>query len=351
MLNYSFSFPTTYEFSPFFHSLLSVGSIPFRWQLLLEQAWSSRQQSSVMTIADSAIRSVLDLLLPKLERRLAARGSSPLIIGLSGLQGSGKSTWANTLSLALQRHHLKVVNVSIDDFYHNHETLVMLREKNPGNTQMRTRGPPGTHDEELASAFFSDLQAGKDVKVPAYDKSKFGGEGDRFPPDSWKNVSTDPPIDVVIFEGWCVGFRALQSREVEERWRRSRDEASEDLMNGQMLGRLALEHARTVNQNLRVYNNTFMKPDMFDFFVHLDTDNLRNVYQWRIDQEHKLIEAKGEGMSDQDVVEFVSGYMPSYELYLNKLNKEPVSKAGDGSCHIRVLLDVDRRVLSIKTLN
>jgi len=40
--------------------------------------------------------------------------------------------------------------------------------------------------------------------VPRYDKSAFGGAGDRAPEDTWPAVAG--PLDVVLFEGWMLGF-------------------------------------------------------------------------------------------------------------------------------------------------
>ena len=41
-----------------------------------------------------------------------------LILGLAGSQGSGKSTIAKILSIILkQQYNLKVLNISIDDYY------------------------------------------------------------------------------------------------------------------------------------------------------------------------------------------------------------------------------------------
>lgn len=72
---------------------------------------------------------------------------------------------------------------------------------------------------DLARRFFAALCAGEPTKVPQYDKSQFGGEGDRVPEDAWETVNDARPVQVVIFEGWCVGFRSLSAAEVEEKWR------------------------------------------------------------------------------------------------------------------------------------
>lgn len=70
-----------------------------------------------------------------------------------------------------------------------------------------------------------------------------------------------------------------------------------------------------------------------------------------MDQEHALKKVKGTGMTDDMVVQFVQGYMPAYELYLEKLQKEPfIPKTGQEDTQLRVVLNSDRKVISISTL-
>lgn len=41
-----------------------------------------------------------------------------------------------------------------------------------------------------------------------------------------------------------------------------------------------------------------MGPRHFDYLFHLDTDDLVNVYEWRVQQEHALWRMKNQGMTD-----------------------------------------------------
>jgi D-glycerate 3-kinase len=193
--------------------------------------------------------------------------------------------------------------------------------------------------------------------VPSFDKSRFNGEGDRVPIDQWERVTGNPPIDVVIFEGWSVGFQWLDGPELEKKWRRAKEANVSDDENERKgfsintLRNHPIAHLRVINENLRRYNKTFMNPDSFNYLVHLDTNNLANVYYWRMDQEHALKKVKGTGMTDDMVVQFVQGYMPAYELYLEKLQKEPfIPKTGQEDTQLRVVLNSDRKVISISTL-
>ena len=71
-----------------------------------------------------------------------------LLIGLSGSQGSGKSTIAKILKIILQTHYgLNVTCFSIDDFYKTfNERKKMSKTVHP---LFLTRGVPGTHDSKM----------------------------------------------------------------------------------------------------------------------------------------------------------------------------------------------------------
>ncbi|KAL0939954.1 d-glycerate 3-kinase [Colletotrichum truncatum] len=305
----------------------------------------------------SAVEAVLQHILPAVKAH-KAESSSPFILGLSGLQGSGKSTWAEALTQTLNtKHGINTRTLSLDDLYHDHDQLVALRDSNPGNGLLRTRGQPGTHDEELARRFFDDISQpskgnSESIKWPAFDKSLFSGEGGRVPVSQWDNVPRNPPLEVLIFEGWCLGFQPLSPEEVEQKWNNAKagsnsTSSEEDQLSTTTLASHDLEHLLLINKNLERYCKTFMGPWRFDAFLHLSTDRLVNVYHWRLDQERALREKKGAGMTDAQVIRFVQGYMPAYELYLDRLTQESFFSQ-EGKVHVRIILDSSRAVLSVE---
>ena len=77
----------------------------------------------------------------------------PLMIGLAGGQGSGKTTISSILTLILKNTlNLNVFKVSIDDFYKTRKDRKLLSiNKHP---LLMTRGVPGTHDINLMLKFF-----------------------------------------------------------------------------------------------------------------------------------------------------------------------------------------------------
>jgi D-glycerate 3-kinase len=87
-----------------------------------------------------------------------------------------------------------------------------------------------------------------------------------------------------------------------------------------------------------------MGPQHLDFLVHLDSDDLVNVYQWHIQQDHALRQRASESMSDEEVVRFGKRYMPAYELYPGQLRRgifrSGLSDSEKGQ--LRVVLGQDR---------
>jgi D-glycerate 3-kinase len=132
------------------------------------------------------------------QRRLAR----PIVVGLCGAQGSGKSTTAARLAARLGGAGLPTAVVSLDDFYLTlAQRHALARDVHP---LLITRGVPGTHDVALAQATITALlHAGADesVAAPAFDKTS----DDRAPLAEWPIHRG--PIAVVMLEGWCVGAR------------------------------------------------------------------------------------------------------------------------------------------------
>ncbi|KAF2642391.1 D-glycerate 3-kinase-like protein [Massarina eburnea CBS 473.64] len=297
-----------------------------------------------MSSLESNIRRALDILIPKIQA-LHKASSRPIILGITGLQGSGKSTWASLIvGLLASEYSLSAITVSLDDFYKTHDGLVARREQDAENKIYRTRGQPGTHDEQLAAQFFKELAEFKgdsELRIPSFDKSMFNGEGDRAPKDIWHGMKKKP--DVVVFEGWCVGFQPLARSDVEEKHKL----AIAGKLPVNTPAQHKLEHLLEVNESLERYCEAFMGPQHFDFMIHIDTNDLKNVYKWRLEQEHKLIAAKGTGMKDEEVKAFIDGYMPGYELYLEKLREGFFQEQGR---QVRVVLDADRAADKVEEL-
>src|SRR6478672_9594557 len=101
-----------------------------------------RDASTQHAYADAVVERVAALL-----TRRARTARRPLLIGLSGLQGSGKSTLSAQLTCTLNLSGVSAFAMSLDDFYLGRRDRARLaRDVHPLFT---TRGVPGTHDLEL----------------------------------------------------------------------------------------------------------------------------------------------------------------------------------------------------------
>lgn len=118
------------------------------------------------------------------------------IHGITGLQGTGKSTLAAQMAALAAERGKAVAVLSVDDAYLDHDERARLaRDVHP---LLATRGPPGTHDVALACRTLDALRAGEAVALPRFDKL-----GDRLLPESdWPRAG---PVDLVLFEGWFLG--------------------------------------------------------------------------------------------------------------------------------------------------
>ncbi|KAI9824099.1 MAG: hypothetical protein M1832_002169 [Thelocarpon impressellum] len=198
--------------------------------------------------------------------RLSGNTPPPFFLGLNGVQGAGKTTLVSTLCSTLRSppHNTPTLVFSIDDLYLTHDAQVALAAAHQDNELIQHRGQPGTHDVDLALSIFYSLYHRLPTAIPAYDKAAYDGQGERTDPATWVEVNRpdQQPIEVVIFEGWCVAFRSLDEAELRFRWeaaRRERDGLSR-------IWRHDFNHLSFVNDALRAYDGL---TDKLDALIHM----------------------------------------------------------------------------------
>lgn len=115
------------------------------------------------------------------------------VFGITGLQGTGKSTLSAQVAASAEARGLRVAVLSIDDLYLDQPERQRLgREVHP---LLATRGAPGSHDLALGLATLDALRAGN-ARLPAFDKIS----DRRLPESAWSRIAGVP--DLVLFEGW-----------------------------------------------------------------------------------------------------------------------------------------------------
>lgn len=260
----------------------------------------------------------------------------PLMVGLQGPQGCGKTTLCDALLQHLQDTGLKVAVLSLDDLYRTHDGLEKVARDHPNNPLLAGRGPPGTHDMELASSIIRKVihinEGNGHVDLPVFDKSLCNGEGDR----SEKTVPVDGPLDIFILEGWSVGFGPLTSSALEQRYKKK---------DGKYFSKHTLESLRQLNDAL-IEVSQEVYPH-FSVLVQVEPTSYDFVFDWRLQQEHAMKAANGgKGMTDEQVHKFVERYMPVYEVWGETVLAKDAPWAGRV---IRMTFGKDREVLEFET--
>lgn len=194
--------------------------------------------------------------------------NTPLVVGVNGAQGTGKSTMSKVLSLAIEHEYqLHCAIISIDDIYFTQEERAQLAiDVHP---LLKTRGVPGTHDVSLGIKIINQLKSKQPTILPVFDKAV----DDRAPLEQW--TSCDTPVDIILFEGWCIGAQAQDHQAL---LMPCNDlEASED--------QVASWRTYTNEQLTKPYAELF---DLIDRLIMLKAPDFECVYQWRSTQEKKL---------------------------------------------------------------
>lgn len=215
----------------------------------------------------------------------------PLLVGIGGAQGTGKSTLAGFLELSLARSGgFSVAVLSLDDFYFTRAERHQLGSA--VHPLLATRGVPGTHDLQMLSTCLDQLrllQPGQGMALPRFDKA----EDDRSDPAGWPVVTG--PIDVIVLEGWCLGAEPQPRTALT-----TAINALERVADSGGVWR------RYVNEQLAgAYASLFARLDHLVFLKAPDFDAVR---RWRIEQERKLAALGRHAMSDAEVGRFVQHF-------------------------------------------
>ncbi|MDY6841288.1 MAG: hypothetical protein SV429_07275 [Pseudomonadota bacterium] len=237
----------------------------------LEQTVSALIQQE--GLPDTYAVTVENTILPLADRICALHDTEkqPIVVGVHGAQGTGKSTLTLFLREILARHRNRsAANFSLDDIYLTRaERRNLARRVHP---LFKTRGVPGTHDVALGQQVLHRLRSagpGDFTPIPSFDKSR----DDRVPRERWPVFSGR--AEVILLEGWCLGARP------------EKDSALDAPMN-------RLEADEDPDGVWRSYVNDQLKGEYqqffgeIDFLIMLKAPSMECVLEWRRLQEQKL---------------------------------------------------------------
>jgi D-glycerate 3-kinase len=281
-----------------------LGSFPEERSRLLQAIYPSLQEFCIHTLGwqTCPIEILRDLWLPLAmqlqvwQRQAWDQSQRPLIQGILGGQGTGKTTLAAILTQILNLLGLQVCQLSIDDLYKTYSDRQQLQQADP---RFCWRGPPGTHDVELGIAVLQRLRQSQPVELPRFDKSAHGGMGDRALPEPIAQA------DIVFLEGWFVGVRPV-------------DPIAFDTAPPPIVTAADRAFAREVNDRLQDYLPLW---DLLDRLIVLAPTDYRYSKQWRREAEHRMIAAGKPGMTDGEIDRFVEYFWRSLhpELFIAPL--------------------------------
>jgi pantothenate kinase-related protein Tda10 len=319
-----------------------------------------------------------------LEKRRIKGSHEAVIVGVSAIQGTGKTTQGEVLEILLKHLGYSSISRSIDDHYVTHKQLCEIRTQDP---RFIRRGV--THDIDLAIRDLKSLQQmsdGKPIIVSGYDKGVHHGDGERLAwvnphldlvikasvveeelmvnkeplrvnalkisQVSWKDqsvalpdhmgsdipvlehylpaplleflknqtgeISITTPTDKVVFSG--NGMIEVEAKELPNGWRLVTHKPDFIFYDGWMLGARSVEDESVFNQNLpaiemesarefaKLVNRKLRDYDplwnMIEFLTVLYVPNFQDSLLWR-DHAEDVLRAKGEGMSHDEIREFV----------------------------------------------
>jgi len=217
------------------------------------------------------------------------------VVGLSGGQGSGKTTISSIISIILRKYFkLNVFTISIDDFYKTRKERFLLSKKI--HPSLMTRGVPGTHDINTMLDFIKKIKRKefRSLKLPKFNKAT----DDRYNKKLWHFIKKRP--DIIIFEGWCVGAKAEKNNTLKKSIN-----SFEKFRDKKLIWR------RYVNKQLQSkYKQLY---DQLNCILYIKSNNFSLLRKWRIKQEIKLRlknkrSNRNKIMSNKEVINFMQTY-------------------------------------------
>ncbi len=214
-----------------------------------------------------------------LQTKLNNSSNRPLIIGLNGPQGCGKTTISKKLKTSFS-----LFSISIDDFYLKKSDQEKLSAQYKNNPYLKYRGYPGTHDIALGVQTLKSFKhQSYPIQIPLYNKSLFNGLGDRT------NFETlNQPVDIVILEGWMLGFKPIEN--------------------------LKDQHLAIVDKLLAPYKLWY---EFIDYWISLNAPDIDTIVNWRVEAEKTMTKQQAREYAEL----FRSAYHHYSKPFRNSLSK------------------------------
>ncbi len=210
--------------------------------------------------------------------------SNPVIIGFSGLPGSGKSTLGFWIDNVARELNLDIKVISLDDFYLPGKEMDIAIKGNPWNVP---RGFPGSHSLDLLNQSLETFLKTGVLSSPTFDKSLRNGKGDR---SGW----TEFTPRVLILEGWFVGCQPVTDlSKINEL---TEDEFNLKLTQSEKDYRILIQES--LSEYIKIWGH-------LDKIWHLKSSQFNNTILWKSQQEAEMIKLKGSGLKGDKLSDFI----------------------------------------------
>jgi D-glycerate 3-kinase len=257
----------------------------------------------------SDVTAIPTIIYDVIQQQRALHPDRPVLIGVAGAQGSGKTTACQLLEAT---NRPRFANFSIDDVYLDTQQRAELAART--HPLFVTRGPPGTHDIALARETIAALmRAGPESETPI---PRFDKIADKMKPrEAWPLFKGRP--EAILIDAWCLGalpvepsapLNAVEEQDTNGQWREIQNEF------------LRTSYAEWFNE--------------FDAIVYLQAPNWDIVRRWRGQQEVTL---RGRALT-VDEEAWIDRFIQHYE----RITRSMI--AGGVKADIVVSVDEDRRI-------
>ena len=211
---------------------------------------------------------------------LKKSGNTRIVIGLSALPGTGKTTLGLLLEKLALKMNINASVVSMDDFYLPFFEMKMTIKDNPWNV---SRGFPGSHSIYLIEERILEWKNTGRFNYPVFDKSLRNGLGDR---SCWK---IDFP-EILILEGWFLGVNQISSQMI----------SSENVKPP--LHTREIEYRSKIQKNLNEYLKIWQ---LIEKIWQIRPENFSYMDQWKSNQENEMLRIKGSALVDNQLTNFL----------------------------------------------
>ena len=236
--------------------------------------------------------------------------NTPYLIGLTGGQGSGKTTLSLFIQQVLQDiFKRKAVGFSIDDIYKTKSERNKIAKKI--HPLCSVRGVPGTHDISLGIRTINNLFKAKPstiTYIPSFSKI----EDKHYPKKNWQKYKGRP--DFIFFDAWCGGAKPIPKN----KWRPP-------------LNKLEIEKdpeqiwAKWSNSELAgEYQSLFNR---FDKLIFIQVEKMESVYENRWLQEKTM----SKGVKDKKLLKNImtKNQIKNFVMHYERLTRHILEEMPD----------------------